>query len=102
MKVYTMPILDFINITYISAAIAIIGSIGIITLPKPIDKIIMFGLLQGGFIGMIASARYLDVAMAAAIFDPIATVILLIGIIKLDEIRKKKQKQKSQEEGFLV
>jgi energy-converting hydrogenase A subunit D len=39
--------------------------------------------------------------MAAAIFDPIATIILLIAIIKLDEIRKKKQKQ-SQEEGFIV
>jgi len=43
-------------------------------------------------VGMIAAAKYLDVAMAAAIFDPIATVIFLIGIIKLDEIRKKKQK----------
>jgi energy-converting hydrogenase A subunit D len=96
-----MPVLEFINITNVSAAILIIGSVGIIVLPKPIDKVIMFGLLQGGFIGMIAAAKYLDVAMAAAIFDPIATVILLIGIIKLDEIRKKKQKQ-SQEEEFLA
>lgn len=97
-----MPVLDFINLTYVSAAITIIGSIGIIALPKPIDKVIMFSLLQAGFIGMIAAAKYLDVAMAAAIFDPIATIILLIGIIKLNEIREKKQKQKSQEEGFLV
>lgn len=97
-----MPVLDFINITYISAAVIIIGSVGIIALPKPIDKVIMFALLQGGFIGMIVAAKYLDLAMAAAIFDPIATVILLIGIIKLDEVRKKKQKQKSQEEGLVV
>lgn len=96
-----MLISDFINLTYISAALTIIGSIGIIVLAKPIDKVIMFGLLQGGFIGMIVAAKYLDVAMAAAIFDPIATIILLIAIIKLDEIRKKKQKQ-SQEEGFIV
>ena len=96
-----MALLEFINITYVSAAVVIIGSVGIIALPKPIDKVIIFGLLQGGFIGMIAAARYLDVAMAAAIFDPISTVILLIGITKLDEIRKKKQKQ-AQEEGFLV
>lgn len=97
-----MPVLDLLNLTNISVALTIIGSIGIIVLAKPIDKVIMFGLLQGGFIGMIAAAKYLDVAMAAAIFDPISTIILLIGIIKLDEIRKKKQKQKSKEEGFLV
>ncbi len=97
-----MPVLEFINITYVSAAVILIGAAGIIALPKPIDKVIMFALLQGGFIGMIVAAKYLDLAMAAAIFDPIATVILLIGIIKLDEIRKKKQKLKSQEERLLV
>lgn len=96
-----MPIFDFINLTYVAAAVAIIGSLGIIALPKPIDKVIMLSLLQAGFIGMIVSAKYLDVAMAAALFDPIATVIFLIGIIKLDEIRKKKQ-EKSQEEGLFA
>lgn len=97
-----MPLLDFINITNISAAVLIIGAVGIISLPKPIDKVIMLALLQGGFVGMIVAAKYLDVAMAAAIFDPVATVIFLIGIIKLDEIRKKKAKEKSQEEGMLA
>jgi energy-converting hydrogenase A subunit D len=67
---------------------------------KPLDKVIMFTLLQAGFIGMIVSAKYLDVAMVAAIFDPISTVIMLIAISKLDEIRKKKEK--SQEEGFIA
>jgi energy-converting hydrogenase A subunit D len=81
--------------------VLIIGSIGIIALPKPIDKVIMFTLLQGGFLGMVAAAKYLDVAMAVALFDPISTVIFLIGITKLDEIRKKKQKQ-SREEGFIA
>jgi energy-converting hydrogenase A subunit D len=93
-----MPFLDFINITYVSAVVLVIGSVGIIALPKPIDKVIMFTLLQGGFLGMVIAAKYLDVAMAVALFDPISTVIFLIGITKLDEIRKKKQKQ-SQEEG---
>jgi energy-converting hydrogenase A subunit D len=83
--------LDFINLTTVSAAIALIGTVGIIALPKPLDKVIMFALLQGGFIGMIVAAKYLDVAMAAAIFDPITTVILLIGIIKINEVRKKNQ-----------
>ena len=97
-----MPVLDIINITNVSAAVLIIGSIGIIALPKPIDKVIMFALLQGGFVGTIVAAQYLDVAMAAAIFDPIATVIFLIGIIKLDEVRKKKAKEKSTEDGILA
>jgi energy-converting hydrogenase A subunit D len=93
-------LLDFINITTISAAILLIGTVGIIALPKPLDKVIMLALLQGGFVGMIVAGKYLDVAMAAAIFDPIATVIFLIGIIKINEVRKNKETQK--EEGNLV
>jgi energy-converting hydrogenase A subunit D len=87
-----MAILDFINISTISAAVALIGAAGIILLPKPIDKVIMFALLQGGFIGIIVAAKYLDVAVAAALLDPISTVILLIGIIKINDVRKKKLK----------
>lgn len=92
--------LDFVNLTTISAALALIGTVGIIALPKPLDKVIMFALLQGGFVGMIVAAKYLDVAMAAAIFDPIATIILLIGIIKINEVRKKNQESK--EDGNLA
>lgn len=89
-------VLEFINISTISAAVSLIGAAGIILLPKPIDKVIMFALLQGGFIGMIAAAKYLDVAMAAALFDPISTVILLIGIIKINDVRRKKLKPQDQ------
>jgi energy-converting hydrogenase A subunit D len=92
--------LDFINLTTISAALTLIGAAGIIALAKPLDKVIMFALLQGGFIGMIVAAKYLYVAMAAAIFDHISTVILLIAIIKINEVRKKNQE--SQEEGNLA
>lgn len=87
-----MDISSIINISTISAAVSIIGALGILLLPKPIDKVIMFSLLQGGFIGMIVAAKYLDVAVAAALFDPISTVILLIGIIKINDVRKKKIK----------
>jgi energy-converting hydrogenase A subunit D len=83
--------LDFINLTTISAVLMLIGAIGVIILPKPMDKVIMFALLQAGFIGTVVAAKYLDVAMAAAIFDPIATVIFLMAIIKLNEIRVKKR-----------
>ena len=95
-------ILDLITITNVSAVVLIIGTLGVIALPKPIDKVIMLSILQGGLVGTIVAAKYLDVAMAAAIFDPIATVIFLIGIIKIDEIRKKKTKQKDGEEGILA
>jgi len=37
------------------------------------------------------------VAMAASIFDPIATVIFLMAIIKLNEIRVKKRSQEGDE-----
>jgi energy-converting hydrogenase A subunit D len=94
------PFLDLINLTNVSAGVLLIGAAGIIMLKKPLDKVIMFTLLQGGFIGMIVSAKYLDVAMVAAIFDPISTVIMLIAITKLDEIRKKKER--SQEDGFIA
>jgi len=94
------PFLDLINLTNVSAGVLLIGAAGIIMLKKPLDKVIMFTLLQGGFIGMIVSAKYLDVAMVAAIFDPISTIIMLIAITKLDEIRKKKNK--IQEDGFFA
>jgi energy-converting hydrogenase A subunit D len=91
------PILNLINITTISVVVAFIGAAGIILLSKPIDKAIMFGLLQGGFIGLVVAAKYLDVAMVAAILDPVSTVIMLIAIIKLDEIRKRRQKSLEEE-----
>jgi energy-converting hydrogenase A subunit D len=94
------PFLDLINLTNVSVGVLLIGAAGIIMLKKPLDKVIMFTLLQGGFIGIIVSAKYLDVAMVAAIFDPISTIIMLIAITKLDEIRKKKNK--IQEEGFFA
>lgn len=94
------PFLDLINLTTVSAGVLLIGAAGIIMLKKPLDKVIMFALLQAGFIGIIVSAKYLDVAMAAAIFDPISAIIMLIAITKLDEIRKRKEK--IQEEGFIA
>ncbi|MEN4017711.1 MAG: DUF2108 domain-containing protein [Methanobacterium sp.] len=88
--------IDFINISTVSAAVSLIGAAGIILLPKPVDKVIMFAMLQGGFIGMIVAGKYLDVAMAAALFDPISTVILLIAIIKINDVRKEKLKAREE------
>ena len=83
------PFLDLVTLTNVCGGVLFIGAAGIIMLPKPVDKVIMFALLQGGFIGMIVSAKYLDVSVTAAIFDPISTVIFLMAITKLDGIRKK-------------
>ena len=88
--------IDFINISTVSAAVSLIGAAGIILLPKPIDKVIMFSMLQGGFIGMIVAGKYLDVAVAAALFDPISTVILLIAIVKINDVRKEKLKAREE------
>ncbi|MDP1552046.1 MAG: DUF2108 domain-containing protein [Methanobacteriaceae archaeon] len=79
------------NITSIAAVVMLIGAIGVVVLPKPLDKVIMFTLLQGGFIATVVAAKYLDVAMAASIFDPIVTIIFLMAIIKLNETRQKKR-----------
>ena len=94
------PFLDLVTLTNVSVGVLFIGAAGIIMLKTPMDKVIMFALLQGGFIGIIVSAKYLDVAMAAAIYDPISTIIMLIAITKLDEIRK--NKIKTQEEEFFA
>jgi len=79
--------LDLINLTNTGVFIIFVGTAGIILLSKPLDKIIMFSLLQGGFVMVLAAARYLDVAMAAALFDPISTIILLMAVMRINDIR---------------
>ena len=49
--------LDFINITSIAAVVMLIGAIGVVVLPKPLDKVIMFTLLQGGVIATVVAAK---------------------------------------------
>ncbi len=51
------PFLDLITLTTVSVGVLLIGAAGIILLKKPMDKVIMFALLQGGFIGLIVSAN---------------------------------------------
>jgi energy-converting hydrogenase A subunit D len=92
--------LDFINITTISIVLLIIGALGIILLVKPLDKIIMFVLMEGGFLLAIVSFKYLDVALVVALFGPISTVIFLLSMIKLNEIRQRnKNNQETPIEG---
>lgn len=84
--------LDFINITTLSIILMFIGALGIIWLIKPLDKIIMFAVMEAGFLLAVVSFRYLDVALVIALFGPITTIIFLLSIIKINEIRKKERK----------
>ena len=68
----------------------IIGAFGIIFLKKPLDKVIMFSILDAGFVLVIALFKYLDVALFAALAGPLSTLVFILSIVKLKEIREKK------------
>lgn len=82
-------VLDILNIEWISIILMIIGSFGIILLVKPIDKLIMFSILEAGFILAVVAFKYLDVALVISLFAPITTVIFLLSMVKLNDIRKR-------------
>lgn len=88
--------LDFLNITSVSIILMIIGALGIIWLVKPLDKIIMFAVMEAGFLLAVVSFRYLDVALVIALFGPISTVVFLLSMIKVSEIR---HRNKNSQEG---
>lgn len=77
-------------VTIIAIALMIIGSFGIIFLKKPFDKVIMFSILDAGFVLAVVLFKYLDVALFITLADPIATIVYLIAIVKIKEIRSKK------------
>lgn len=85
--------LDFINITTLSVVLMFIGALGIIWLIKPLDKVIMLAVLEAGFLLAVVSFKYLDVALVIALFGPITTIIFLLSIIKLNEIRNNKHEE---------
>ena len=57
--------MEFVSI--IAMALMLIGSFGIILLKKPLDKVIMFSILDAGFVLTVVLFKYLDVAMFAAL-----------------------------------
>ena len=68
----------------------IIGAFGIIFVKKPLDKVIMFSILDAGFFLAVVLFRYLDVALFAALAGPLSTVVFILSIVKIKEIREKK------------
>lgn len=77
-------------ISLIAIALMLIGAFGIIFLKKPLDKIIMFSILDAGFVLVIVLFKYLDVALFAALSGPLSTLVFILSIVKVNEIRKKK------------
>lgn len=75
-------------ISIISIALMLIGACGIILLKKPFDKVIMFSILDAGFLLAIVLFKYLDVAMFAALACPLSTLVFILSIVKIKEIRK--------------
>lgn len=79
-------------ISIIAIALMVIGAFGIIFLKKPLDKVIMFSILDAGFVLVIVAFKYLDVAIFAALADPLSTLVFILAIVKINEIRKNKVK----------
>lgn len=77
-------------VSIIAIALMVIGAFGIIFLKKPLDKVIMFTILDAGFILVVVLFKYLDVAMFAALVDPLSTLVFILAIVKINEIRRKK------------
>lgn len=77
-------------VSIIAIALMIIGAFGIIFMKKPLDKVIMFSILDAGFVLVIVLFKYLDVAMFAALAGPLSTLVFILSIVKIKEIRLKK------------
>ncbi|MDI6888713.1 MAG: DUF2108 domain-containing protein [Methanocellales archaeon] len=74
-------------IEYSLALIAIIGSIAAVLYVDPIEKLIMLMIAAGAVVGTIAMKMYVDVAIAVAIMSALSTIIILIGLIRIQELR---------------
>ena len=83
--------LDFVNITTLSILLMFIGALGIILQIKHLDKVIMFSVMEAGFVLAVVSMKYLDLALIITLFGSVTTIIFLLSIIKINEIRKNNQ-----------
>ena len=48
-------------VSIIAIALMLIGAFGVILLKKPLDKVIMFSIMDAGFLIVVVLFRYLDV-----------------------------------------
>ena len=68
-------------VSIIAIALMVIGAFGIILLKKPLDKVIMFSILDAGFVLVIVAFKYLDVALFAALAGPLSTLVFILAIV---------------------
>ena len=81
--------MEFI-VSIIAIALMVIGALGIILLKKPMDKVIMFSILDAGFLLTVVLFKYLDVALFIALSGPLSTLVFILAIVKIKEIRSRK------------
>lgn len=79
-------------VSLIAIALMLIGAFGVIFLKKPLDKVIMFSIMDAGFLLVVVLFKYLDVAMFVALSDPLCALIFIMAIVKIKEIRQRKVK----------
>ena len=77
-------------VSFIALALMLIGAAGIILLKKPLDKVIMFSVLDAGFLLTVVLFKYLDVALFIALSGPLSTLVFIMAFVKIKEIRVKK------------
>ncbi len=77
-------------VSIIAIALMVIGAFGIIFLKKPLDKVLMFSILDAGFVLVVVLFGYLDVAMFTALVGPLSTLVFILAIVKINDIRRKK------------
>nr|WP_231475836.1 DUF2108 domain-containing protein [Methanobrevibacter oralis] len=75
-------------VSIIAIALIVIGAFGIIFDKRPLDKVIMFSILNAGFLLVVVLFNYLDVALFVALADPLSTLVFILAIVKINEIRK--------------
>jgi energy-converting hydrogenase A subunit D len=50
----------------------------------------MFSIMDAGFILAVVLFKYLDVAMFTALVGPLSTLVFILAIVKINDIRRKK------------
>ena len=70
-------------VSFIAIALMLIGAVGIILLKKPLDKVIMFSILDAGFLLSVVLFKYLDVALFVALSGPLSTLVFILAMVKI-------------------
>ncbi len=77
-------------VSIIAIALMVIGAFGVKKKKKPLDKVIMFDIMDAGFVLTVVLFKYLDVALFAALAGPLSTLVFILSMVKIKEIRADK------------